>query len=208
MILNDVYILMNYVLRGTTATNIDKKISAINEGYKYLQQRMIEKGKGIEELLSTPTNIATTISINYVSLPTDFISLKEMFYQSGTNYIGFGLDASKTYRDLILQTGDRFFDTTDVGVPSMYSVKKPYIYFDHHFNASDTDYLKIIYHKRPATLVGYDRLTVTGASGVYTVGETITGSQTEETATVYAAGTGYIDVLTVSRTGLFMLQKH
>lgn len=201
--LNTVYTLMNTLIRGTTSTNINKQLLAINEGYKYLNQRMIEKGRGIEELLSAPTNVATTVNVNYVSLPTDFVAIETMFYLSGTKYIPFETLASKSYKDLIRQTNERFFDTTDTGIPTMYAIKRPYIYFDFHAPATSSAGIKLIYYKRPTTLVAYDRLVVSGASGDFTVGESITSGSTEESATVYAIGTNYIDVLTTSRTGTF-----
>ena len=203
LILNDVYTTMGDLIRGTKTTNITRKLLAINEGYKYLQQAMIEKGSGIEELISTPTDITTTININYVSLPTDFRSLIGLHYETGSEYIPFEYGASRSYEELVRYVSQDFFNTSDTGTPSLYAINRPYIYFDKHAAATSTTGIKIIYHKRHAELVAYDRLTVSAASGDFTVGETITGGDTSETATVYAIGTNYIDVITTTRTGTF-----
>ena len=201
--LNNVYDLMGEVLRANKTADIDKKMLALNEGYKYLLGRMIVKGSGPGELLSDPTNLASVVNINKVSLPTDYFMLDELYVKSGTDYLLFGDNSIVDYATLRKITGTRFLDTTDIGLPLTAAVSEPYIYFEQHFDVSQADKLKIIYFKLPETLVAYDRLTVEDVTGTFTVGETITGGDPEVTATVYATDNEtYVDVLTESRNAL------
>jgi hypothetical protein len=73
MILQDVWQLMNEILRADFNTEIDKKMLALNQGYLYLAKLMIESGTYLPELVSAPTSIIVTEGVNKIDLPTDYL---------------------------------------------------------------------------------------------------------------------------------------
>lgn len=210
LIVQDVWELMNEIIRANAtvgaSAEINKKMLAINQGYKYLAQRMIQKGKALQELQAAPSNLVTTISTNKVDLPSDFsrlVSLWQASSSGGSSYFQLGENQILSYAVLLENTGERFFQSTDIGLAQYAAVKEPYIYFDRYFDASGTTDVKIQYDANPATLVAYDRINLTSIVGTFVVGEIVTGSSTSETATVYAVGATYIDVYTYNRSGSF-----
>lgn len=203
MILNDVWILFNYLTRSTLTTNVDKKMAAINEGYKFLAQRMIQKGKPIPQLVSTPTTLTIAATDNKSTLPTDFLNIADVYVKAGTDYQQLGEDTILEYNMFREQVGDDFLDSASTGIPAYCSINEPYIYWDTYSSAADTTWAKIIYNKVPATLVAYDRLTFATNTGTFVVGELVTGGTTESTGYIYAKGSTYVDIYTSTRDGEF-----
>jgi hypothetical protein len=260
-------------IRENVLTNITKKMSAINEGYLYLSNLMIQRGKGLQELVSSSTDIEATVGTNKVSLPSDFNRLHTLYYKSGSdNYLPFSKDQIQDF-ELFLQTiGQNFYDSDVTGTAALASVLEPYIYTNTYFSnydkftltsvvgtfvvgetvtggtseatatiasvtatsmtitqstisgtfeadeaitggtslatatisaLSETDGLKIIYHKKPAKLVAYDKLNLTSIVGTFVSGETITGSTSSATATVLAVSATYLTYTSVSLNGTF-----
>jgi len=249
--LNTVWTLFNTMIQASTTRDVSRKMLAINQAQTFLLQRMIEIARGPRELLSDPTNVSNTISLNYVALPTDFRSLERVWRRNGSNFSLLSPDAIVEYDDLIIRSGETFFQTTNTGQFTICAVKEPNLYFDTHFNntfttsetitgatsgatgtvssvsgttltytsvsgsfsngeviegstsgtqatissvaattmtiaiTGGTKEVKISYWKKPTTLVNYDSLPFTGASGPFTLGETITGSTSSAAGTLY-----------------------
>jgi len=190
LILNDIWAQFNRLIQSSTATDINRKINALNIAQQYLIERMFEKGRRIDEFLSDPTNVSNTIDTNYIACPSDMLSLHKAWYRAGTQHAPFGRYAFVTYDDLLLRAGQSFFDTTATGTASIFAVKEPYIYFDRHFDNVFTDDETITGETSGATAtvdsVSGTTLTYSSLTGAFTNGETIEGTTSGTQATVSA----------------------
>ena len=204
MILNDIWNQYNRLLQSPSTTDIDRKINALNIGQKYLIERMYFLGKMIDEFKSDPTNIANTINLNYVPCPDNFLSLERAWFRAGSQYIPFGKYSFITYDDLIMRTGENFFNPAVNGTPNNFAVKEPNIYFDQHFNNTFTasEIITGATSGAMATIITVDsvtQLTIAVTSGVFDAGEIITGTTSGTTATITTVDS--LTQLTVVVTG-------
>ena len=174
MKLNEVYLLMNNLIRGNINIDIDRKIMALNEGYKYLAIRFHELGSPLQELIVEPTNISNLADVNYVNLPDNYFSLLKLYRKVDTNsYEPLYKDQIIPYERLIDISGPMFLDTTNTGIVTMAAVKEPKIFFDVHFEDVGTDNIKISYDSLPEELTTYDEVPITSVSGTFVAGDTV-----------------------------------
>jgi hypothetical protein len=194
MTLNEIWQLLNEVLRADSTKEIDKKMRAINEGYLHFAKRMLIVGNYIPELLSDIYNINTVAEQNHVALPSDFLGLHTIFYKNGDVYTRVDNSQIKEFKYLLEQTDGNFVDTTDQGLPSIFAIKEPNLYFDKHYESVITSGIKLLYHKIPATLIAYDKITLESVTGTFQVGEII--NQISDSGSTMAFG--YVrDITTV-----------
>jgi len=207
MIYNDVYIEMNKILRAPVAVDIDGKTDSFNRGQRMVLQRMQKLNSIPGVLLSIGNSIATTISTNYISLPSDFAELKMISRKVSTGvYQRFYSREMIPFDSLVNNASNNFYNTALTGTPTSLSfVDDDKVYFDKYFAATGTDYIKLDYWKYAEDAVAYDQISITGASGDFTVGETITGGTSGATATVYALDDddAYVQVTSSSVSGTF-----
>jgi len=201
MILNDIWSQFNRLIQSNDSTDISRKENALNIAQRYLIERMMLLSKSPDEFLTDPTNITNTIDTNYISNPSDFLSLHRLWYRSGSQFLPFGKNAIITYDDLLYRAGPSFFDTNVNGTPTIASVKEPKTYFDQHFNNTYTTGETITGGTSSTTAtvssLSGTTLTVDDTTG-FTNGEVITGGTSGTTATItVASGT----TLTIAITG-------
>lgn len=186
--LNEVWPLFNRLIQSPTGTDTDRKVEALNVAQDYLVKRSYELGKRIDEFLSDPTNISNTITTNYITTPTDFLTLHMGWYREGTQFIPFGKMAFITYDDLLWRVGQNFFDSRNNGTPTRFAFKEPRIYFDQYFNNQFRDNETITGATSGATgtvdSVSGTTLTYTSVSGSFQNGEVIEGSTSGTQATI------------------------
>ncbi|GAF68196.1 unnamed protein product, partial [marine sediment metagenome] len=115
MILNDIWATYNNLLQGYTATDITRKMNALNIAQRFLVERMIEKSKAPDRFLSDPTNFTNLITTNYITLPDLFLSLHKIWRRDGTQYNPLGQYSNITYDDFLIRIGANFFDTSYTG---------------------------------------------------------------------------------------------
>lgn len=202
LIYRNVYTLMNDLLRATESVAILKKTRAFNEGYKSLTHRMVLKNQCPNGLLDT-NDIATTISTNYASCPTGFLRWQSVWKKVGTAHRLVELEEILTLERLQLQTLDRFHLTTDTGAFRVMAFSDDKMYFDKHWESSDTDAIKLMSWNYPTEVEAYDKISITGPSADFTVGETITGTTSAATATVHTNAATYLYLTSESVSGTF-----
>jgi hypothetical protein len=191
MILNDVWAkYMQLIQSANDNTDLTKKLSAFNTAQEYLVERMIELTQVPDEFLSDPVNIANTINLNYVAVPTDFLALHKLWRRSGAQYIPFEKEGIITYDELLNRVGQNFFDSTVNAEPQNAAIKEPNCYFDQHFNNTFTDDETITGATSGATAtvdsVSGTTLTYSALTGAFQNGEVIEGSTSGTQATVSA----------------------
>lgn len=207
MTLQDVWNLLNEILRADPNREIDKKMRAINEGYLHFAKRMLNVGNYLPELLSSAYGIDTVLAQNYVELPSDFLGLHTIFFKNNSSYNIADASQIKDFDYLVEQANSRFIDITDLGIPSIFSIKEPNLYFDKHWDEAITDGIKLLYHKMPASLLAYDTIELSGVTGAFQVGEIINQTTTDSYAYIRSISIDGTDVtLTVwtsTRSGTF-----
>lgn len=204
MILQDVWQLMNEILRGDFNTEVDKKMLALNQGYLYLAKLMIENGTYLQELVSAPVSIATTDGVNQLDLPEDYLALMFLWYKSGSTYVPVMDEMLVDYAYLLKQAYNNFLDTTAKGTPNLFAINEPNIFTDIRWSDTDAHGVKIMYHKKPTELIAYDEIKVVSTTG-FTVGEVVLQTTTNASGTINTinATNKKITVLTNSRSGVF-----
>lgn len=190
MILNDIWEMYIHALQSNSSTDIAGKMRALNLAQRYLVERMFFKGRIPPEFQIT-ANMENTIDLNYVTLPSLFLSLHRAWYRSETSYLNFGQHSNITIDDLQDRIGQSFFDTSDTGTPSLIATKRPYLYFDKHF---DNEYIadETITGKTSGATATVD--SVSGTTLTYTLvgvtpftdGEVIEGTDSGTLANVSA----------------------
>lgn len=203
MTYNDIYTIMNDILRGTASDNIDKKTRAFYEGFKELIVRMANMNK-IPGEMRAEEYLATTISTHVAPLPSDYLTYQRIWKLVGSNYQKFEDEEILTLQKLQDECGTNFNDTSDTGTPNYLAIDGDQLVFDKHWEADGTTAIKLSYYKYPAEVTAYDQLDFTGASGTFTVGETITGSSSNATATVKSDNTTSLYVTSSSVIGTFI----
>lgn len=204
MILQDVWKLLNEILRADENTEIDKKMLALNQGYLYLAKLMIENGTYLQELVSAPTSIVTTIATNSIPLPDDYLANMFLWYLSGTTYVPVMDSMIVDYPYLLRQAYSNFLDTTSKGIPTKFAFNYPKIITDLHWPETNADGVKIMYHKKPALLVAYDEVVVASVTG-FVVGEVVIQTTTNASGTIYGidAINKKLKIQTGGRAGTF-----
>jgi len=205
MIYNDIYVLMNDILRAVESTDIDKKTRAFNEGAKQLVNRMIIRKKSPGVLLAT-TDLATVEGENKIAVPDDYAQFQSIWRKSGETYLQF-LDGNQELLNLEAlqkQIGSMFFDTNNQSdTPTRIAYDDGYIYTDNHFATTDTDLLKLMYFKYMSEIEAQDSFVIGTLSGDFTVGEIITGTDTDSTAVVVSNTATELIVESSSVVGTF-----
>jgi uncharacterized membrane protein len=200
--LNTIWTLFNHLIQSSNSSDIERKILALNQGQRYLLQRMIELCKGPNELLSNPTNLSNTNSQNYASLPSDFLALERVFRRNGAYFQFIGKNAVIEYDELLTRNGENFFITTNTGSFVNCAVKEPYLYTDTHFNNLFTTSETITGATSGATgtvtSVSGTTLTYASVSGSFSNGEVIEGSTSGTQATISSVAA---TTMTISITG-------
>ena len=204
MTLNEIWVLMNQILRSDVNKEIDRKMSAINEGFLYFAKTMLTMDSYLPELLSGITELASVEDSNKIALPSDYLGLMSMWYGDGTNYT-YLEDGSLVDLDYLIRQSNTQFISTDSGIPYLFSISEPYIYSEKNWDAVYSDAIKLLYHKKPATLVAYDEISVVSVTG-YVVNEIIIQDTSNAIAQVYEIDTDndILKVKTSSRQELFL----
>ena len=204
--LQDVYVLFNNIVRGGRENDdLDRKMLGVNEGGRYLSQRMIELGRKPLDLLTDPTDFVTTINTNFIDLPSDFLDLGSFWRKEPSgDYFILSPGSLIPYPSLVRHKGPDFFDIEDFGGILLVAIKGERMYFDRHFSADGTDDVRLDYHKLPADVFAFERLNFTGLSGTFVVGEIVTGGTSLSIATIRTVGATFLEVNTSGRTGIFL----
>jgi hypothetical protein len=194
-------------IQASQSADIALKTDAINNGQSYLLKRCIEllsENQIPKDFLSTPTNIANSASVNYVSLPDDFVKIFSVWRQnSSTNYTRLDGRSIITYDQLCREMGENRFDTSYTGDILLAAVNEPYLYFDKYFSEEDTDKVKIEYYQQPADIVVYDSITVLDSTD-FAAGNIVEGGTSNATATIYSVpDSTTINIYTENYDGTF-----
>ena len=194
--------LLNTMMQGQSTRDQVRKLLSINEGQKYLLKRMIQLSKGPRELLSDPTNIPNTISLNYVPVPTGFVALERVWRRNGTNYTMLGPESVITYDDLLLRLGEIFFQTANTGAFNLAGLKEPNLYLDTHFANTFTTSETITGATSGATgtvtSVSGTTLTYASVAGSFSNAEVIEGTTSGTQATISSVAA---TTMTIAITG-------
>jgi len=204
MALQEIWLLMNQILRSDVNSEVDRKMSAINEGFLYFAKTMLTMDSYLPELLSSLTELASVEDSNKITLPTDYLGLMSMWYGDGTNYT-YLEDGSLVDLDYLIRQSNTQFISNDTGIPYLFSISEPYIYTDKGWDAVYSDAIKLMYHKKPATLISYDEIPVVSVTG-YVINEVIIQDASNAIAQIYEIDTdnSKLKVKTSSRQGFFL----
>ena len=205
--LNNVYNLFYRIIQSGLSTDLERKALAFNQGFDYYLKRIMELMDESEwpvEMLSDPTNISNDADVNYVSLPSDFLRIKRVWRNDDDAFHLLSEQAYYSYDDLLKLMGYQFFDTTDTGDFTLYSVRGDKMYFDCHFANSGSDNLKIQYWKTHSDIVFYDKLEIDNIAGTFQAEENITGGTSDASATIYSVGADYLYIYSADQSGTFL----
>ena len=187
IILNDIWPLFNSLIQSDLTTDTRKEI-AINVAMTYLVKRMIELGKSPDDFVSDPTNLSNTGTVNYLSLPSDFLALHRVWRREGDRFIPLGVMSIMTYPELLDRVGENFFDPTDTASPLYAAIKEPYIYLDRYIKNTfwGTEVLTDLTSLATTTVTDQSSdttITVASTTG-FVAGHVISGGTSGVTATI------------------------
>lgn len=197
--LNDIWKEFTDIIRSSDKnSDMALKMRAVNQANDFMLRMAIDMKLNPEEYIKS-SNLTNDASVNYVTIPTDFLTNQVLWYLSSSSYYPFHPNNIITLEKLKRNIQSNFYDTTDTGLASHAAFAGTKIYFDKHFAASGTTNIKLDYYKLPTSMTADDKITYTAVLGTFAVGDVVTGETSGAVATVNEVASGYITVTTESR---------
>jgi hypothetical protein len=105
----------------------------------------------VELLDSTAANANITVNTNTVTVPTTYIRPTHVFYKTSSGK--FVTVSPQTLKGVIDAYGSsKFFDTTHTGRPRFYALRGTSVIFDHHFDRTESNAIKMFGLLKPTEL--------------------------------------------------------
>lgn len=180
MTLQNVWDEWNSFVRLDNTDITTRKMIAVNSGMLHCMDMLFKHGQLPRDLLSVASGLDIVKGNQSISLPSNYYMYERIAVKSSVDtWLNIPSSAIISLTELMNRLASSFYDSSTTGTPTLLAVQDTTsLYFNVY---SDN----------------YDVIVVTGGSGNYTVGETITGSSSGATATV---ATWTVSTLTLTIT--------
>lgn len=135
-------LLESQVQSGTTSAATDPTQAQMLQYISLSIRKIAREDRPQEIVLATPVDHAITVNTNSVSLDSSILTPTQVYYNSsGNNYLPLN---RTTVENIITSIGPtNYFDTSNIGDPTMFALQGNKLIFDQYFNRTDSTALKV-----------------------------------------------------------------
>lgn len=214
---SEIYTLVNKMIKSDPSSSVDQKAEAVNLGYRYLLEKMINEAGGIDELLVSGYWAPASDSVNYATGPQSYAGAgaynttnNYQFLKAQMIYGQISGDATANPPTAKYQSfaqsknidfdvlSDSITDTNYLGYPELtgtrtseveqFAWKGDQIHFDRVLSLGSSTKFLVKFWTLPTQLYLFDSTAISGALLALLVqGDTIVGSSSNASATIYSS---------------------